>query len=57
MSDYQYYGYVSSERLLQYVTGIFAKAGMAQQEAAMVADNLVFADRSGMQSHGVIRPM
>lgn len=55
MSDYQYYGYVSSERLLQYVTGIFAKAGMAQQEAAMVADNLVFADRSGMQSHGVIR--
>ncbi len=55
MSDYQYFGYVSSGQLLKYVSDIFIKAGLCKEEAATVADNLVFADRSGMPSHGVIR--
>jgi LDH2 family malate/lactate/ureidoglycolate dehydrogenase len=55
MMDDPYCGYINRERLLQYATDIFEKAGMVRHEAAIVADNLVFADRSGMPSHGIIR--
>lgn len=55
MDEFKYYGYVNNSELLSYVEKIFVEAGMRKDEAHIVADNLVFADRSGMQSHGVIR--
>ncbi len=49
------YGRVDSQVLQHYVTDLFTAAGMDPVDAGIVADNLVFADRSGMHSHGVIR--
>lgn len=55
MSDYQYHVRVKQSVLKNYCTSIFAAAGMGVEDAEIVADNLVFADNSGMESHGVIR--
>ena len=46
---------VKREVLLDQCTKIFVAAGMRQDEAAVVADNLVAADQTGMDSHGVMR--
>ena len=46
---------VKREALLEQCTKIFVAAGMREDEAAIVADNLVAADQTGMDSHGVMR--
>ena len=46
---------VKKETLLEQCTRIFVAAGMREDEAAIVADNLVAADQTGMDSHGVMR--
>ena len=46
---------MSPERLERWVAGIFAAAGMSAGDAALVARVLVWADRRGMGSHGVMR--
>lgn len=55
MEIFEYFAYVKEEVLKNYCTDIFEKAGMVRKEAEGVADNLVFADMSAMESHGVIR--
>ena len=45
--------YVSSESLLEFVTVLFRRAGMSQEDAAGAADVLVEADLVGADSHGV----
>lgn len=55
MSDYTYHVRVRQNVLKSYCTDIFTAAGMRREDAEIVADNLVFADSSGMESHGVIR--
>ncbi|MBO4946605.1 MAG: Ldh family oxidoreductase [Lachnospiraceae bacterium] len=55
MENYQYFAHVTEETLLKYCKDIFMAAGMREEDAACVADNLVFADCCGMESHGVIR--
>ncbi len=47
--------YVAKDVLLDYCTKIFCAAGMEPEDAVVVADNLVFADLRGMDSHGVMR--
>ena len=46
---------VRKDVLLEQCTKIFVAAGMLAEEAAVVADNLVAADQTGMDSHGVMR--
>ncbi len=46
---------VDPNRLLQLVATIFTRCGMAQQDAEQLADSLVYADLSGIHSHGVLR--
>ncbi len=55
MEKYQDTTHVNEGILKKYCTDIFRKAGMGQGEAGAVADNLIYADLSGMESHGVIR--
>lgn len=55
MEGYHYYAYVKEKTLKEYCTDIFCKAGMRREDAACVADNLVFADMCAMESHGSIR--
>ena len=45
--------YVSSESLLEFVTVLFRRAGMSQEDAADAAAVLVEADLVGADSHGV----
>src|SRR4051812_25067492 len=46
---------VTGSRLLEWVTAIFRGCGMAQGDAALLADTLVRADLRGIHSHGVLR--
>jgi LDH2 family malate/lactate/ureidoglycolate dehydrogenase len=46
---------VRHEPLRRFVTEVYAKAGMPQGDAALIADSLVQADLWGHQSHGVLR--
>ncbi|MBF8781355.1 Ldh family oxidoreductase [Pseudomonas fulva] len=44
-----------SDRLRDFVSRIYASAGVPEQDAALMADSLVQADLWGHQSHGVLR--
>ena len=46
---------VDAGKLLSLIVDIFERAGMPNDEAALVADALVLADLRGMHSHGVLR--
>ena len=46
---------VDAQELLELVTAVFRRCGMAQEDAHLLADSLVFADLSGIHSHGVLR--
>jgi LDH2 family malate/lactate/ureidoglycolate dehydrogenase len=46
---------INADQLLALVTAIFARCGMEQGDAALLADSLLFADLSGVHSHGVLR--
>jgi ureidoglycolate dehydrogenase (NAD+) len=46
---------VPAAKLLTFVTGVLASAGVPREEAAIVADCLLTANLSGVDSHGVIR--
>ncbi|MCX6049593.1 MAG: Ldh family oxidoreductase [Chloroflexi bacterium] len=46
---------VNSDKLQALVTTIFAHCAMEPADAAQLADSLVFADLSGVHSHGVLR--
>jgi len=46
---------MSPERLERFVADVFAASGMSAEHAALVARVLVWADRRGMGSHGVMR--
>lgn len=46
---------IDALRLQSLVEDVFRRAGMPDDEAALVADALVLADLRGMQSHGVLR--
>jgi LDH2 family malate/lactate/ureidoglycolate dehydrogenase len=46
---------VDADKLLALVTAIFARCGMDQPDAALLADSLVYADLGGIHSHGVLR--
>src|SRR5258708_39018203 len=46
---------MSPIRLERWVADLFAAAGMSGEHAALVASVLVWADRRGMGSHGVMR--
>ena len=46
---------VNAEQLLTMVTAIFTRCDMALVDAERLADSLVFADLSGVHSHGVLR--
>ncbi len=45
--------HVSSESLLEFVTVLFGRAGLSQEDAAGAAEVLVEADLAGADSHGV----
>lgn len=46
---------VDADKLLALVTAIFARCGMDQPNATLLADSLVYADLGGIHSHGVLR--
>jgi LDH2 family malate/lactate/ureidoglycolate dehydrogenase len=46
---------VDVHELLELVTGVFRRCGMEDKDAHLLADSLVFADLSGIYSHGVLR--
>jgi LDH2 family malate/lactate/ureidoglycolate dehydrogenase len=46
---------INAEQLQRWVTTIFLRCGMNEPDAALLADSLVFADLSGVNSHGVLR--
>jgi LDH2 family malate/lactate/ureidoglycolate dehydrogenase len=46
---------ISAEALRDFVTALYAAAGLPEQDAALVADSLVRADLWGHSSHGVMR--
>jgi LDH2 family malate/lactate/ureidoglycolate dehydrogenase len=46
---------VKSEPLSEFCISVFVKQGVPQEDAAIVADNLVTADLRGVSSHGVAR--
>lgn len=46
---------IDAPRLQKLVTNIFEHCGMNGEDAALLADSLVFADLSGVHSHGVLR--
>ncbi len=46
---------VPVERLQRHCQGVLAKVGLREAHAALVAESLVFADRRGVASHGVVR--
>lgn len=55
MSDSGKTHYVDSDRLRGFATEALAKAGVAQQDAAIVADTMVEADLRGIDTHGMVR--
>ncbi len=46
---------VDAEKLQALVTSIFEQSGMTRDDAALLADTLVYADLGGIHSHGVLR--
>jgi ureidoglycolate dehydrogenase (NAD+) len=46
---------VEAERLRRFTSDVFARAGMSDADAAIVADALVWANLRGVDSHGVSR--
>ncbi len=46
---------INAGQLQAWVTTIFLRCGMDQHDATLLADSLVFADLSGVHSHGVLR--
>lgn len=46
---------IGPDRLLDFATAIYRKAGMPEEDACLAADTLVQADLWGHQSHGVMR--
>lgn len=46
---------VGPDALLQVATAIFARCGMSEADAALLAETLVASDRRGIHSHGVLR--
>jgi LDH2 family malate/lactate/ureidoglycolate dehydrogenase len=46
---------IDAGKLLALGTAIFERCGMAQPDAHLLADSLVYADLSGIHSHGVLR--
>ena len=46
---------VNAEALRRFTSEVFARAGMTAEDAARVADVLVWANLRGMDSHGVAR--
>lgn len=40
--------------LYEFMTAIFVKAGVKEEEAAIIADSLVQADQRGVHSHGIV---
>jgi LDH2 family malate/lactate/ureidoglycolate dehydrogenase len=46
---------IAPDRLLEFATAVYARAGMPEQDAGLAADTLVQADLWGHQSHGVMR--
>lgn len=40
--------------LYEFITGIFVKAGVKEEEAAIIADSLIQADQRGVHSHGIV---
>lgn len=47
--------FVSPERLIDFVSAVFASLGVPDRDAHLLADSLVQADLWGHQSHGVLR--
>ena len=45
---------IESQALRLFATGVLTSAGIAQQQAEVVADVIVFADESGIPSHGTM---
>ena len=48
-------GTASHDVLLRFCSACFVKLGMPSEDAALTADNLVFASLRGVDSHGVMR--
>ena len=46
---------VDPQKLLEFGTAVYVKAGMPEADARLAADTLVQADLWGHQSHGVMR--
>ncbi|EAC9982149.1 ureidoglycolate dehydrogenase, partial [Listeria monocytogenes] len=46
---------VQSQELQQLIQNKLAAAGLSEEHAAIVAEHLVFADASGIHSHGAVR--
>lgn len=46
---------ITEDELRKYVQKIYTASGMREEEAYIAADNLVFANLCGMESHGVLR--
>lgn len=46
---------ISPARLEEFVGTVFARCGMTDPDARLLASTLVFADQSGVHSHGVMR--
>ncbi|MCC6535120.1 MAG: Ldh family oxidoreductase [Burkholderiales bacterium] len=46
---------IDPDRLLEFATAVYARAGMPLDDARLIADTLVQADLWGHQSHGVLR--
>ncbi len=46
---------IAAQELLELVTAVFGRCGMGENDARLLADSLVFADLSGIHSHGVLR--
>jgi LDH2 family malate/lactate/ureidoglycolate dehydrogenase len=46
---------IDANRLKAFAAGVYATAGLPEEDAALLADTLVQADLWGHQSHGVLR--
>ena len=55
MSEFDGENRVDAKELLELVVAIFARCGMSNADAALLADSLVDADLGGTHSHGVLR--
>jgi LDH2 family malate/lactate/ureidoglycolate dehydrogenase len=46
---------IPTEHLVGFITAVLIKAGLTQEDAAVITDSLIFADLRGIASHGVVR--